>query len=375
MNEFRQQLKPITAEGETLLNKLKIASAEVDDIAKKEFKIRQYKATAQAKAIEESEELLEANQNIRPDLVSPSYWENLRAENTDYFESAQNCPDFLNEHFRDMVPYFSRNLILLGARSGQGKSTIAGNLSFHTIKQNKNVLVLTNEEIDSDVYNRVTCLVKGWGYTNHRKFTKEQIDEFNDMYEKLGKRLTVISDKYNGKTGTTTTLEGIIGVLDSLLRIDKKYDVIIIDYFQNISVSLKDITAPEWKVLDKLGQYLDNYRKLYNAPIILLSQLKDTNLEDPAPFKDRIERCKSIYNKVTCAIEVTADVENSKTDFKCHKSRFTSSIGTTISAGFDKGKYVLYDSAFKNKTLLVRANQDQAKFLEQTMKAKVETDK
>jgi len=374
MNDFRQQLKPMSPSGSELLERIKKSTAEIDDISQKEFKIRKHKAAVQIKAIEESEELLEAAKNVRVDIVDENYYANLIKENTEYFEYAQNCPDFMNSDFRDTVPYFSRNLIFIGAESGQGKSTIAGNLAFHTIKQDKNVLILTNEEIDSDVYNRVTCLCRGWGYTNHKKFSKEQIGEFNRMYSVLGQRLTVVSDKYNGKSGTTTTFEGIKSVLDSLLTTSKKYDVIIIDYFQNISTSLEDRNSPEWKVLDKLSQYLDNYRKLYNAPIILLGQLKPSNADEPAPFKERIERCKAIYNKATCCLEVKADVENSRTEFICHKSRFTQGIGKKIFAGFDKGKYVHFDDAFKNRTLLVRQAVDDKKFLEQTMKVDIEAE-
>ena len=241
-------------------------------------------------------------------------------------------------------------------------------MAYRTIIQGKNVLILTNEEIDSDVYNRVTCLCKGWGYTNHRKFTKEQIDSFNEMYKILGQNLTVVSDKYNGKSGTTTTFEGIKSVLDSLLNATKKYDVIIIDYFQNISTSLEDQNSPEWKVLDKVSQYLDNYRKLYKAPIVLLGQLKQSDKENSIPFKERIERCKAIYNKATCCLEVKADMENSRTEFICHKSRFTKGSGKNIIVGFDKGKYVPFDDAFKNRTLLLKEKAEQKKLLAKVMK-------
>lgn len=372
MNDFRQQLKPMTPASSALLETMQKASAEVNEIAQKEFKIRKHRANLQSKAIDEDAELLEATKNVRLDIIDPEYFANLAVENTTYFEYAQNCPDFLNPDFRDMVPFFARNLIFIGAESGNGKSTIAGNVAFHTIRQNKNVLILTNEEIDSDVYNRVTCLVKGWGYTNHRYFTRDQIDVFNQMYPVLGQRLTVVSDKYNGRSGTTTTFEGIKSILDSLLTTQKKYDVIVIDYFQNISTSLEDRNSPEWKILDKVCKYLDNFRKLYNAPIILLGQMKPSNGEDTAPYKERIERCKAIYNVATCCLEVKADVENSRTEFICHKSRFTKGIGQKIFAGFDKGKYIQHDAIFANKLLVTQQQNANKKMLEDTMKARID---
>jgi hypothetical protein len=209
--------------------------------------------------------------------------------------------------------------------------------------QGKKTLIITNEELDTDVYNRVTCLIKGWGYTNHKKFTQEQIDTFNDFYEKLGPMLTVVSDNFEGVAGKTTTLEGIKALLNSLLSLPTKYEVIIIDYFQNISSSLEHPSMEEWRVLDELGKFLDNYRKIYNAPIVLLSQLKP---DEDLPFKERIERSKAIFNKCTCALEVVADPKNSTTVFSCHKSRFSGGIGKTITVGFDKGMYVKNDDKF-----------------------------
>lgn len=370
-DEFKQPIKPMSTQGADLLNKIKQSSIEIDDISAKEFKIRKYRANSQSRAIDESEELLESARNIRLDIIDPNYFNNMASENLDYFKYAKNCADFINIDFRDTVPFFARNLIFIGAESGQGKSTIAGNLAYHTITQEKNVLILTNEEIDSDVYNRVTCLCRKWPYTNHRNFSDDQISEFNRMLPILGQRLTVVSDRFNGKSGATTTFEGIRSVLESLLVTNKQYDVIIIDYFQNISTSLEDRTSPEWKVLDKLAQYLDNFRKLYNAPIVVLGQLKPSNSDEPAHFKERIERCKAIYNKATCCLEVKADRENSRTEFICHKSRFNESVNKIIYAGFKKGMYVQFDSAFKNETLLKKQAKDDRDFLEKTMKGRI----
>jgi replicative DNA helicase len=348
MSEAYKQLLKNPDAASPLQDKINRAMAENSELKQKEFAVHKAKVESQFHDLEERRLKQEIAKNIQVDIIAPDFYTNLVKENTEYFQLAKTAPIFINEDFEQAVPYFARNLIFIGAESGNGKSTTAGNLAYHTILQGKKTLIITNEEINSDVYNRVTCLIKDWGYTNHKKFSDQQVETFNEFYPKLGPMLTVISDNHNGSSEQTTTYEGIVALFESLLKIQTQYEVIIVDYFQNISSSLEHPSMEEWKVLDKVAQFLDGFRKRYNAPIVLLSQLKPGG-EDPAPFKERIERCKSIYNKSTCVLEMKADVKNSTTVFTVHKSRFTSSIGKNITVGFQRGKYVKNDANFINR--------------------------
>lgn len=317
----------------------------------KSSKIREVKTNAQFNKILENEVKKETLDKI--DLWSrpPEYYKELEEENSEYLETAKTAPVFLTDDFNSVVPFFKKNLIIIGAKSGEGKSTIAANIAFTTIGQAKRCLMITNEEVTSDVFNRVTCLMYKWSYTNHKKFTNEQKEIFNKNYSILGQRLSVIEDITNGTGGTTTSIQGLKSVLDKVVASETKPGCIIIDYFQNICDDMDSAGEGEYFVLKRVASMLDRYRKYVGCPIVVLVQLKAES-DDKSDFKFRIEHCKEIYTKATCALEVKADRENKRTIFTVHKARFSEFLGRDISVGFEKGRYVKYTPEFKQKALL-----------------------
>ena len=266
---------------------------------------------------------------------------------------------FISDVFADVVPYFARNLILIGAVSGQGKSTAAANIVLSTLLHNKKVLVITNEENANDIYNRITCLIKGWTYNNHNKITDEQIEVFNEYMDKLSEWVTVVDDKFGGATGLTTTLEGIEGLLNNLHENSVHYDAIVVDYIQNVSKSKLNPTMPKWEVLQRLVEYLNSFRNKYMAPVVMLAQLHSSS--DDISFEERLKGFKGMNEVMTCAMEIRPDKKNYKSEWVVHKSRWASEInGSGFFTGWFKGRYVdennpKYKEWVKNK-IISRAN-------------------
>lgn len=291
----------------------------------------------------------------------------LVASNDEYMEAAKNAMLFMTKDFGRLVPYFRKNLILIGGDTGDGKSTTVANIVFSTItKVNPatgkagRVLVLSNEEAPEDFYNRVTALSKGWAYTNHDQFTDEQRKTYSEhipIWAKNG-RLTIIGDVYQGVPGWTTTVEGIEAVFNNLIRDNDIYDTVIIDYYQNIRNSKIDPKLDEFNCQRKLCGILDQMKLRYPGAIIVMAQMKKlVDADDTTPFNVRLKGSKMISDKATFVCELIPERKLLKSIWRVWKSRFTEAVGRDIETGYDKGKFVPYSIEFqKNVSKLVEKN-------------------
>jgi replicative DNA helicase len=324
--------------------------AQVADLARKEFELRKARVEVQHENLNKSLKELEGFKTFKIGANAEKI-ETLKFQNREYIDLAKIDSVFLKiEDFKGCVPMFARNLILVGAETGHGKSTLTANIAMQFIAQSKRVLVITNEEHPTDVLNRIICLIEGWAYNDHSNITKEQQDKFDELYPILLSRLAVIDDSYNGIGGLTTTIEGLKTIQNSLKEQEEKYDVIIHDYYQNTNASNKNPTAGIYEVQNEVGRSWDQFKNIYNAPIVLLCQLKALSKDDDStPFKERIEGRKSVFNFCTCALEARANKETQTTEWTFYKSRFQKSLGLTIKTGFEYGRYVKYDREFAQK--------------------------
>lgn len=346
------------------LEKDAVEERKKKEILRKELKVRERKADSAIQRIDQGDKDEQIAKTTDYGTLTEADVLQKQKENTEYMLAARNKMSFINSEFIRAVPFFRKNLILVGGKTGEGKSTTVANIMREMINsvnpltgKKRRILVLTNEEKAEDVYNRVTCLIKGWHYTNHDKFTDEQIDIFNQYIGALSKggMITVVDDSYHGANGTTTTLEGVCQVFDNLMANKEYYDAVLIDYFQNIKESRQNPGWAEWEVQQALVRKLDQYKNVYPAPIVILAQVKPPDAEGNTPFKYRIEGRKSILNVATCAIEMIANREELCTEWVIHKSRFNEMVGETITTGYKDGRYVEYSEEFKAKVAQMKA--------------------
>ncbi len=295
--------------------------------------------------------------------------------NDEYMLAAKNAMVFINSEFGKLVPYFRKNLILVGGDTGDGKSTTVANIIYSTILRKNpatgklgRVLVLSNEEAPEDFYNRVTALTKGWKYVNHDQFTEEQRETFSKhipLWAKDG-RLTIIGDTYQGIPGWTTTVEGIEDVFNNLIRDNEVYDAIIIDYYQNVKKSKMSPHLQPWECQVKLAALLDQMKLKYPGAIIVMAQMKRlTDDEDTTPFNVRFKGSKEICDKSTFICELIPERKLLRSKWTVWKSRFTEAVGNSIYTGYDRGMFVPYSIDFqKNVAKLVEKNLEKDKELE-----------
>lgn len=341
------------------MDKFEELEKEKSTLQEKKIVLEKHRVNLELERIKTAQAEMEIAKNIDFGTMPEEKINQIRKENTDYFKAAKMSMRFINKSFDKIVPYFPKNLILVGAKTGEGKSTCVANIVFSTITQKnpatgkmRRALVLTNEEKSEDVYNRITCLINGWFYVNHDEFEDYQIKKMDENISILSKACTVIDNNY-GMPGMTTTIEGIRTIFDNLIRDKVYYDVVIIDYYQNIKSSKEDSRMGEWEVQAKLANMLDHYKNEYPAPIILMMQVNPPD-KNETPFSQRIKGRKIITDPATLIMEMVADRENHKTIWTVHKSRFTQSIGSSFETGFDRGRYVEYTDEFKMKVLKIK---------------------
>jgi hypothetical protein len=262
------------------------------------------------------------------------------------------------DEFNVFVPYFPKNLIVIGAVTGEGKSTGCANLAYSQLLQGKRPLIITNEESAEDVYNRVGALMLNIRYGNHDKMPDDQAEKIHELLAKLPERMRVVDDAYGLMNGypipsTTTSVEGLEFIMEQLLRKQAEgfvYDSVIIDYFQNFNESKKNPTLDPVRVLTKVSSKLDQFKNAYNAPIVVFAQLKaNTSEGSELSAKERLEWCKGLINKATCFLEMKAIKKESATQWIIHKSRWNDYPDSSFITGWEKGKYVEYSDEFKKK--------------------------
>lgn len=336
-----------------LTEQLEKAREESKDMNEKQYKLQKKRIETQFKQLEKQERIQDAFQNLPIGKNIHERYTKLAVENTEYIKLARGAGVFLGmDTFKDKIALFPRNLILISAETGTGKSTTVANFVESYLKQNKKVIIITNEEYPNDILNRILFLINGWTYSNHDEITDEQAELCEKAYPLLGKCVEVVHDAFNGIGGTTTTVEGIKSICQNLLDSRSegiRYDAIVLDYIQNVSSSLDAPGMAKWQVMQQCMTYLDNFKGLYDAPLLVFGQLKGNSGD--TDHKDRIEGYKAIINHATTAIELKVDRENLRTEWIFRKNRFKGAIGNSVFTGYERGRFVEYDQEFKNKTL------------------------
>jgi len=263
-----------------------------------------------------------------------------------YNRMLQERITFINPHLTKLIPFTRENLYLMCAYTGNGKSTIAANISYPLWQQGKKVLVIANEESKSDVLYRIACLHLGYNFNTWKKgqMPAPQQKECVKLFPAISKYVKVLDVVY--KNGLTTKLEGVINALEAVQSAD--FSCCLIDYYQLIVNSVEDPSKGRYDVLNKLRIYLQRYIKKSNIPIVLFAQLHSMGKRSNVELDSRVKECPAILEAATVVVECIPNFDLKKTDFLIKKDRFGLQ-GTKIECGFENGKFVNYDDGFKNK--------------------------
>lgn len=244
---------------------------------------------------------------------------------------------FINEALTAAIPFTRENLYLMCGYSGNGKSTIAANISYALYKELKKTLVISNEEPKQDIIYRIACLELGFNFNDYKKglMPKSQQLECAKLFPEICKYVKVIDVNYNN--GISFTIEGIKNILAQVKTAD--YSAVMIDYFQQIKTSVSSPNKKGLEVLTDLRIWLGRYIRESNIPVVLFAQLHSLGKRNNVDLDSRIKDCPSVYETSTVVVEIVPDFENKTTKFLIKKDRFGYQ-GMKIECAFDKGKYV-----------------------------------
>jgi len=244
----------------------------------------------------------------------------------------------INESLTAAIPFTRENLYLFCAYTGSGKSTVAANISYPLWKQQKKVLVISNEETETDVIFRVACLEKGYNFNDYKKgyMPQEQIFECMKLFEEITRYVKVVDVVY--QDGITTKIEGVKKLMENVKG--QGFSCVLIDYYQLIKDSMNDKDRTRYDVLNDLRIWLGQYIKSCEIPVALFVQLYSQGKRPSKDIDMRIKECSAIIEPASVIIEIVPNFVDSTSDFVIHKDRFGVAQGHKIVCPFEKGRYM-----------------------------------
>ena len=243
---------------------------------------------------------------------------------------------------QNSVPFLSPNSgISLGkgfnlvcAQSGHSKSTTSANFVAAALEHTKtNILVMSNEETSSAVYDRIACILTR---TPFQKFYNKRLS--GQQQQVVEKAASTVADRVEVLDFESRLNMCVAEDVERVLSwAPKQFGLIVLDYIQNVTVSRQAPQASTWDISKRLGLFLKDLSQSLTVPLVVFAQLKPrARAED---ISDRIQNDKTLFNHALLCVEIAPDFETRETTFKVHKDRFGPMQGKEIKMQFRDGWY------------------------------------
>lgn len=320
--EFKEALKSEYEESLELQRIDEENKRMYSEIRHKELKIRKTKidqATELQETIEE-EDLLDRGFDI-----NESYKD---------LEDRKNALTFIDEKMSRNFICAPGSLMVVCSQTNNGKSTLTAKIAETLINEDKRILILSNEEKETDIRARISCLRQTVSFGDYKtnKCTDEEIEKVTSdiMYLSNNKKLIVISPKNLKDAYRVTTVKGVMSTLNSAKG---KFDAVIIDYYTNINRN-QEVKQDSWTVNNELATELNIFKDSAPFPIILFAQCKGIKSDKKTENKGQVDYAssppqyrwiggQSILLYATDIIELVRDFENSCSWLYGYKIRFS----------------------------------------------------
>lgn len=225
---------------------------------------------------------------------------------------------------------------VIGGPTGRGKTTANANIvaDFVLRYPNRRALIITNEEVSSDVLDRVSCVLLNLDFYRYRDgLAGEQLEsQIREQSLRLLEQIVVVSSQGLDMT----CLEDVMEMLN--LASENRVDLIILDYLQTVTWSRNKPELNAYMVSKELGIFFKEYGRKVAVPVIVFAQI--SNNPDPdkiGDFAERVQGDKTFVNHAVMTIELRPNFEVSQTQFYVHKDRFGSAQGQCIGFQWERG--------------------------------------
>jgi len=251
----------------------------------------------------------------------------------------------------------SNDLIIIGGRTGCGKTELASHIALHNVLYNKKVHYFALEAEEDEIYNRLLYkIIKQLYYEQEGKEPILYRDWLSGKYDLLLRTQTkqamnLIRQKYSNlfvfyRTTDTFNLSDLQCLV---YEIKDDTDLIIIDHLHYIQVD----TDKELAEMKKLVMGIRDLALLFGKPIILIAHLRKKSFQDKTlvPDVEEFHGSSDITKIATQVITLASNGSESnfefKTLFKVCKCRVDGSATRYIGQQIFNIKQNDYEDVFK----------------------------
>ena len=240
---------------------------------------------------------------------------------------------------------FSHELVLIGARSGAGKSTIASNIAKKNSREGKKVVLYSLENDEGS-----TFLEEVYKHYKALSGIKLSLREFLKGYDLLDNEIL-----QNSITRTKETFENIHLIerkpegfnikhmAESMVKLSREYqpDLYVIDHIDYFD--MHNPNANDNQNISEIMKEIRSIQGVYGIPVILISHLKKGVRDSIVPtLEDFFGTSNKVKEATTVILFAPDDEKNSKdpSDIKntwicIRKDRFGGYKNTVANVGFD----------------------------------------
>jgi replicative DNA helicase len=201
------------------------------------------------------------------------------------------------------ITFKPKNFIVIGGRAGMGKTAFSLQLLINFIYNKKNVLFLSIEMPKEEITARLIGILSDIPFDN---VLSGNYSNYEDKLMQLAHATKIVKQSMNfylhdGSMNLMIIRNKILYVSRELLKLNKKLDLVIVDYLQIIDPVIS-MGANKTAELDAISSGLAKLARDFDLPVIALAQLNRNveHRENKEPVMSDLKGCGTIEQDANC---------------------------------------------------------------------------